>query len=102
MSSSSIGDDAGFGERGVEADRVVAGGEEEAVASFPMRILGVVAQLVGVYDGEHVGSAERLAHVALALHLPHGERVQADALRGFAYTADPCREVQRGSGGSHG
>ena len=47
-----------------------------------MRILSVVAQLVGVDGGKHVGGAERLPDVPLALHLAHGERVQADAVGG--------------------
>ena len=33
-----------------------------------------------VGDGQHVGDAERLADVALALHLAHAQRVAADAV----------------------
>ena len=40
-----------------------------------MRILGPVAQLVGVHGGEQVGGAQRLAHIALTLRLAHVEGV---------------------------
>ena len=72
----------GLGQRGVEGDGVVADGEQEPVAVGPVRVLGPVAELVGVDHGEHVGDAERLADVALALHLAHVQRVAADAVGG--------------------
>ena len=77
-------DRPGLGQRGVERDGVVADGEQEPVAVGPVRVLGPVAELVGVDHGEHVGDAERLADVALALHLAHVQRVAADAVGGLA------------------
>ena len=68
----------GLGQRRVERDRVVADREQEPVAARPVRVLGPVAQLVGVDHGEHVGAPERLADVALALHLAHVQGVVPD------------------------
>ena len=73
-------DDPGLGEGGVEADRVVAGGEQEPVALVPVRVLGAVAQAVGVDGGEDVGGAEGLSDVALALFLAHVQGVVPDAV----------------------
>jgi hypothetical protein len=50
-------DDAGFGQRCVQPDRVVPGGQQEPVPTPPVRVVGPVAQLVGVHGGEHVGGA---------------------------------------------
>ena len=75
-------DDAGFGQRGVQPDGVVTGRQQEPVPALPVRILGAVAQLVGVDGGEHVGGAEGLPDVALALGLAHVEDVVAHAVGG--------------------
>ena len=61
---------SGLGQRGVERDGVVADREQEPVAAGPVWVLGPVVQSVGVGHGEHVGDAERLADVALALTSP--------------------------------
>ena len=52
-------------------------GQEEAIAFFPGRVRGVVAQRVEVGHREHVGDAKRLGDVALALHLAHQQGVAA-------------------------
>ena len=54
--------------------------QQETVALFPVRIFRAVAHGVEVRDGQHVGDVERLADVALALHLAHQQRVAADAV----------------------
>ena len=77
-------DDAGFGQRGVQPDGVVPGRQQEPVAVRPVRVVGAVAQLVGVDRGQHVGGAEGLTDVALALGLAHVQRVVAHAVGGLA------------------
>ena len=47
-----------------------------------MRIVGQVAQLVGVDGGQHVGGAQRLPDITLALRLAHVEDVVPDSVRG--------------------
>ena len=81
------GDDPGLGEGGVQADGVVAGGQQEPVAALPVRVVGAVAELVGVDGGEHVGGTEGLADVALALRLAHVQDVVAHAVGGVARPA---------------
>ena len=61
----------------------MADGQQEAVAPLPVRVLRPVAQRVEVGHGQHVGDAERLGDVALALHLAHAQRVAADAVGAF-------------------
>ena len=57
--------------------------QQEAVALFPVRIFRAVAHGVKIRDGQCVGDVERLADVALALHLAHQQRVAADAVGAF-------------------
>ena len=76
------GNDAGFGQRGVQPDGVVPGREQEPVPAVPVRIVGPVAQLVGVDGGQHVGGAQRLPDVTLALGLAHVEDVVPHSVRG--------------------
>ncbi len=76
-----LGEDAGLDQRCVVRDRVVAVRKQEAVATFPFRLVGLQLQRMAIGDGQHVGPAERLADVALALHLAHAQRVAADAVR---------------------
>ena len=47
-----------------------------------MRILGPVAQLVGVHGGEQAGGAKGLPDIALTLGLAHIEDVVAHAVGG--------------------
>ena len=49
---------------GVEEHRAVAGGEDEAVAVEPARLVGIVDERVAVEDGADFGAAERQAEVA--------------------------------------
>ena len=95
-------DDPGLGEGGVEADGVVAGGEQEPVAAVPVRVVGAVAQAVGVDGGEDVGGAEGLSDVALALFLAHVQRVVPDAVGEFGDRRDAGRLTCRGRGGCGG
>ena len=83
------GDGPGLGEGGVQRDGVVADGEQEPVAVLPVRVLGAVAELVGVGHGEDVRDAEGLADVALALDLAHLQGVVPDAVGGGAEAVDP-------------
>jgi hypothetical protein len=62
-----------------------------------VRVFGAVAQLVGVDGGQHVGCAERLANIALALDLAHGQGVVADAVRGGADAVNALGRGMRGS-----
>lgn len=92
--------DAGLGQRGVQSDRVVTGGEQEPV---PARVGLIVlraaaAQLVEVAAGEHVGDAERLADVPLALHLAHVEDVAAHPVGAVADPFGAGREIGDGHG----
>jgi hypothetical protein len=65
---------------GVKRDRIVTIGEEETVAAFPFRILRPVAHRAEVRNREHIGDVERLADVALPLHLAHQQGVSADPI----------------------
>ena len=78
------------------ADRVVAGGEQEPVAVLPLRIVGAEPELVRVDRGEHVGRAEGLANVALALDFAHVQGMVADPVGG---PFDPCQAFCLGVGG---
>ncbi|MNT39938.1 hypothetical protein D3C72_1762240 [compost metagenome] len=75
-------DHAGLDQRRVMGDRIVAVGQEKAVTAFPLRIPGPQVHGVAVGHGQHVGPAERLADVPLALDFAHADRVAADAPRG--------------------
>jgi hypothetical protein len=96
------GHDARLGERGVGRDRVVADGEQEAVALRPLGVLRAEPEQVAEQDGEHVGDAEGLADVALALHLAHVEGVAADAVGGVAEPGDAVGLVRHGGAGGRG
>ena len=52
---------------------------------------------VGVGDGEDVGDAERLADVALALHLAHVQRVEPDAVGRGAEPLDAVGSAAAGA-----
>ena len=78
-----LGNDAGLDQRRVVRDRIVAVRQQEAVAAFPFGFVGAVVHRMAVGHGQHVGPAERLADVALALHLAHAQRVAADAVGGL-------------------
>lgn len=75
-----LGQDTSLDQRRVESDRVVPDREQEAVALFPARILRPVAERVEVGDRQHVGHAQGLRDVALALYGSHAQRVAADAV----------------------
>jgi len=75
-----LGDDAGLDEGGVEGDGVVADGQQEAVAALPFRVVGAVGESVEIGHRQHVGDAQRLGDVALALHLAHAQGIAADAV----------------------
>ena len=67
-------DHAGLGQHRPERDGVVPGREHEPVAILPVEVLRVPAQLVEDERGQHVGDAQPLAQIALALaggHLDH-------------------------------
>src|SRR6185503_715023 len=63
-------------------DGVVTGGQEKPVAVLPLRLVGTVSQLVGVDAGQHVGGAEGLPDISLALRFAHVERVVPCAVGG--------------------
>ena len=75
-----LGNDAGLDQRRVERDGVVADREQEAVAALPLRVVRAVAHGMEVRHREHVGDAERLGDVALALHLAHEQCFSPDAV----------------------
>ena len=77
-------------------------GEQEAVAVRPLRVLRAEPQHVAEQDGEHVGHAEGLADVALALHLAHVEGVAADPVGGVAEPGDAVGVGPRGGLGGWG
>ena len=54
--------------------------KEEAVASFPVRLVRPVFHRVEIGDGEHIGDVQRLGDVSLALHLAHQHRIAADVI----------------------
>jgi hypothetical protein len=58
----------------------VAVREQEAVAALPLGLVGAELERMAVGDGEDVGPAERLADVALALHLAHAQGIAPDAV----------------------
>ena len=58
-----VGNDAGLDQRRVERDRVMADGEQEAVAPLPPRLLRAVAQGMEVGDRQDVRDAERLGRL---------------------------------------
>ena len=85
-------------------------GEQETVTILPVRVLGAVAQLVGVRHCKDVCDPEGLADVTLALDLPHLQGVVPDTVSSSAEAIEPIR-VGRcsvggcwrggGAGGSH-
>ena len=54
--------------------------QQEAVALLPLRFVGLEVHRMAVGDSQHIGPAERLADVALALHLAHAQGVAPDAM----------------------
>ena len=88
-------EDAAFGERRPERDRVVAGRQQEAVAVRPGEVLRIVAELVEVERGEQVGDAEPLADIALARAARHLQDVAAQ-IGGAEPAAPRCPELRRG------
>jgi len=87
---------AGLGERGVEADGVVADGENEAVAVGPGGLGGTGAQLGKVDDREEIGDAEALTDVALADDFGHVEDVAAHGLGAGAERGGVLSEGEKG------
>ena len=63
------------------SDRVVAGGEQEPVPFCPLGVVRVEPELVRIGSGQHVGRAEGLADVALALDFAHGQGMVPDPVR---------------------
>jgi hypothetical protein len=61
---------------GWHVQRVDGNDLPRVVAAF----VGAVGELMAVGDGKHIGPAERLADVALALHLAHAQGETADAM----------------------
>ena len=59
---------------------VVAVREQEAVAAFPPGVFRFEVKRVAVGHGQHVGPAQGLADVALALDFAHAQRKAADAV----------------------
>ena len=87
---------AGDVEQAVEQSRTVAGGENEAIAIRPLRILGVEVHELGEEDVGHGGGAERQTGVAgvCGLHRVDGE--DAESVDGFGF------ELSIERGGSDG
>jgi hypothetical protein len=73
-----LGDDAGFDQRRIESDRVVPVRKQEAVAAFPFGLVRSQAQRVAIGHCQHIGPAQGLADVALALDLTHAQGVAPD------------------------
>lgn len=73
-------------------------GEQEAVALRPVRVVGPVAQPVGVHRREHVRRAERLADIALALLLTHVQHVVPHAVGEPPHRSNAVVEVGGGGG----
>jgi len=64
----------------IEGDGVVAVGEQEAVTALPLGFVGTQAQRMAVGHRQHVGVAERLTDIALALDLAHAHGIAADPI----------------------
>ena len=64
-----------------------------------MRVLGAVPQLIHVHHGEDVGDPQRLADVALALHLAHVQGVAPDPIRRVPQRGEPVSALL--GGGCH-
>jgi len=60
--------------------RVVAVGQQEAVATFPVRIFGAQLHRMAVGCCQNIGIAQCLADIALPLHFAHPQREAADAV----------------------
>ena len=54
--------------------------QQEAVAAFPMGIFGAQVHGVAVSHGEHIGVAQRLSDVALALYFAHAQGIAANTV----------------------
>ena len=76
-------DDSRFGQRRVQPDGVVTGRQQESIPLCPVRIVGTVSQLVGVDRCQHIGGAEGLADIALALGLAHVQHVVTHPVGGL-------------------
>ena len=87
---------AGDVQQAVEQGRTVAGGEDEAVAIRPVRILGIEVHELGQEDVGHGGGAERQTGVAGVGGLDRVDGEDAQGVDGFGF------ELSIERGGSDG